>query len=95
MIRSLSRSYVLAATVAALPLISAAVSAEPYDPRARGGVSVTITKQPSYLNTRTTPKPTSSATYETSAVYQPTGVARNSIDFTRYPLPSTFDIPGY
>lgn len=61
------------------------------------GVSVTIRKGPSYLNTRTTPNPgsTSRAYYDTSAIYQPFQSQRNSVSFSRGPLPSSFDIPGY
>ncbi|RXF73782.1 hypothetical protein [Hansschlegelia zhihuaiae] len=61
------------------------------------GVSVTIRKAPSYLNTRTTPNPGSAspAARATSAQYQPFFQQRNSISFARYPLPATFDLPGY
>lgn len=61
------------------------------------GVSITIRKAPSYLNTRTTPNPGSAspAARSTSAQYQPFFQQRNSISFARYPLPATFDLPGY
>lgn len=64
---------------------------------AQDGVTVTISKAPSYLNTRTTPNPGSGtrAAYDTSARYQSVTPVRNSISFGRSPLPSTFDVPGY
>jgi hypothetical protein len=81
-------------------LLAAAVAAAPFaiqPAAAQDGVSVTIRKGPTYLNTRTTPSPGSAtrAAKDTSAVYQPVFAQRNSIAFSRYPLPSTFDIPGY
>lgn len=93
MTRFMSRALLVAAVVA-IPLASA--SAEPFDPHARNdGVSVTITKQSNYLNTRTTPSgPTTTARYETSAVYQSSFTPRNVDAFSRYPLPGTFDLPG-
>lgn len=85
------RMLVLGAAIAAVPM--AALPAAAQD----SGVSVTIRKSPSYLNTRTTPRPgsTTRAAYETSAVYQSVTPVRNSISFSRYPLPSAFDLPGY
>lgn len=88
-----TRNLVLAAalsTAFAVPIAAPSLAQD-------RGVSVTIRKGPSYLNTRTTPNPGSStrAAYDTSAVYQPFYLQRNSISFSRYPLPSTFDIPGY
>jgi hypothetical protein len=93
---SVPRSLVLAAAVAALPLLSTGASAEPYNVSGRNdGVTVTITKQPSYLNTRTTPRPVGQATYRTSAVYRPFYQQTNSISFYRGALPRPFDIPGF
>lgn len=88
---SKTHALILAAAVAAVPM--AALPAAAQD----SGVSVTIRKSPSYLNTRTTPRPgsTSLTSYNTSAVYQPFYAQRNSISFSRGPLPSTFDLPGY
>lgn len=81
-------------------LLAAAVAAAPFaiqPAAAKDGVSVTIRKSPSYLNTRTTPSPGSAsrAAKDTSAIYQPVFAQRNSISFSRYPLPSSFDLPGY
>lgn len=92
-----TRSFVLAATVAALPLLSMQARAEPYDVHGRNdGVSVTITKQSNYLNTRTTPRgPTTQATYRTSALYQPFYQQPQSISFYRGALPRPFDITGF
>jgi len=92
----LTRSFIFAAAIAMVPLIASFASAEPWEPGRGAGVSITINKQPSYLNTRTTPDgPPSAAKYDTSAVYQPTYQARNSISFSRSPLPSSLDLPGY
>lgn len=92
-----TRSLILAAAVAALPLISMQARAEPFDPHASNdGVSVTITKRSNYLNTRTTPRgPTTQATYRTSALYQPFQQQTQSISFDRGALPRPFDIPGF
>ncbi|MET0312953.1 MAG: hypothetical protein ABW275_01015 [Hansschlegelia sp.] len=93
---SVPRSLVLAAAVAALPLLAVPASAEPYDVSGRNdGVTVTINKHSNYLNTRTTPRPLSQATYRTSAVYQPFYQQTNSISFYRGALPRPFDIPGF
>lgn len=88
---SSTRNLILAAAVAAVPFTAVPAFAQD------GGVSVTIRKAPSYLNTRTTPNAGSAsrAAKDTSAVYQSVTPVRNSIAFARYPLPSTFDIPGY
>lgn len=88
---SVTRILLLAAAVAAAPMMVQPAAAQD------NGVSVTIRKGPSYLNTRTTPSPGSAsrAAKDTSAIYQPVFAQRNSISFSRYPLPSTFDIPGY
>lgn len=89
---SIPRSSVLAAAMLAASFAAAPAFAASRD----GGVSVTITKQPSYLNTRTTPSaPASYARDTTSAVYQPFYNQSNSVAFGRPPLPSTFSIPGY
>ncbi|MGA0533193.1 hypothetical protein [Hansschlegelia sp. KR7-227] len=90
---SLTRSLVLAVTVAATPFLALPAAAQ----SERAGVSVTIRKAPSYLNTRTTPSPGSAtrAARETSALTQSSFPVRNSNTFSRWPLPTTFDTPGY
>lgn len=87
-----TRSLILAAAIAAAPLGALPALAQSED-----GVSVTIRKSPTYLNTRTTPRPGAAtpAAKNTSAVYQPFYAQRNSIAFTRGGLPSTFDLPGF
>jgi hypothetical protein len=89
-IRTLFIAAALAATVATPLSVCPAFAQD-------DGVSVTIRKGPSYLNTRTTPNPGSSsrAAYDTNAQYQPVFRQRNSVAFSRYPLPSSFDVPGY
>lgn len=89
-----TRNLVLAAALSAV--FAAPLAAVPALAQDRG-VSITIRKGPSYLNTRTTPNPGSAtrAAHDTSAIYQPVFAQRNSISFSRYPLPSTFDVPGY
>ncbi|MDR4306925.1 hypothetical protein IHQ68_09875 [Chelatococcus sambhunathii] len=86
-----SRPILLLAAIAAIASLSAVAPAA-----AEGGVSVTIRKGPSYLNTRTTPTPGSysRAAYQTNAATQSTTPTRG-IGFTRWPLPSNFDLPGY
>lgn len=94
MIPESTRKTLLAAAAFAVALAPfAAIPAVAQD----SGVSVTIRKGPSYLNTRTTPNPGSAtrAYYDTSAIYQPFQSQRNSVSFSRGPLPSSFDIPGY
>ncbi|MFC3691482.1 hypothetical protein [Chenggangzhangella methanolivorans] len=92
-LRTTRKIFLLAAVaaVAAAPLGAAPAFAQDR------GVAITIQKGPSYLNTRQTPKPGSAtrAAYDTSAVYQPFQSQRNSISFSRYPLPSSFTLPGY
>lgn len=93
MTRPTTRMLILAAAVAAAPLGALPALAQ----SGSDGVSVTIRKGPTYLNTRTTPNPGSAtrAARDTSAVYQPFYSQRNSVSFSRGPLPSTFDLPGY
>lgn len=90
---STGKSLLAAAAFAVALAPLAAVPASAQD----RGVSITIQKAPSYLNTRTTPNPGSAtrAYYDTSAIYQPFQSQRNSVGFSRAPLPSSFDIPGY
>ncbi|WP_271168870.1 hypothetical protein [Hansschlegelia plantiphila] len=94
---SVSRSFALAAALAVSASVALPALAEPFDPRARNdGVSITITKQPSYLNTRATPLgPTTQASYRTSAIYQPFQQQPNSISFYRGGLPGNFEVPGF
>lgn len=89
-----TRKIVLVAALSAA--VAAPLGALPAVAQDRG-VSVTIRKGPTYLNTRQTPNPGSAtrAAYDTSAVYQPFQSQRNSISFSRYPLPSSFSVPGY
>lgn len=82
-----------AAAALAAPAIVTPAAAQTRE-RASGGVSITITKQPSYLNTRTVARPNTRASYDTSAVYQSSTPTRGG-GFQRWPLPSTFDVPGY
>ena len=91
MTRSLTSKLFLAAALSAASFVAAPAFAQD------DGVSVTIRKGPSYLNTRTTPNPGSAtrAAADTSAVYQPFYSQRNSLSFSRYPLPSSFTLPGY
>jgi hypothetical protein len=87
----------LAAASVALPLATEAASAQSGEryPGSPGGVAITIRKTPSYLNTRTVARPNASdADYRTSAVYQSSTPTRGG-GFSRYPLPSGFDVPGY
>lgn len=90
-----TRQILLVAALSAV--VAAPLGALPAVAQDRGGVDITIQKGPSYLNTRQTPNPGSSsrAAYDTSAVYQPFQSQRNSISFSRYPLPSSFTLPGY
>ncbi|WP_020180867.1 hypothetical protein [Methylopila sp. M107] len=92
MTRSNSTKLFAAAVVAALGFVSLAAPALAQDE----GVSVTVRKGPSYLNTRTTPTPGSAtrAAYQTNAATQSTTPTRG-IGFDRWPLPSSFDGPGY
>lgn len=87
-----ARILLLSAAILAAPL-----AALPAAAKDESGVSVTIRKGPSYLNTRQTPNlgASSRAAYESRAGYQPTYQANNSIGFSRGPLPSTFSVPGY
>lgn len=87
---STTRNLILAAAIAAAPLAALPALAQ------ERGVSVTIRKAPSYLNTRTTPRPGSysRAAYDTTAVYQSSTPTRG-VSFGRWPLPSSFDLPGY
>lgn len=89
--RSTTIKLFAAAAVAAVGSLSLALPA-----LAQDGVSVTIKKGPSYLNTRTTPNPGSAtrAAYQTNAATQSTTPTRG-IGFTRWPLSSSFDGPGY
>lgn len=82
-----------AAAVIAAPVLATPASAQTRE-RSSGGVAITITKQPSYLNTRTIARPNTRASYDTSAVYQSSTPTRGG-GFQRWPLPSTFDLPGY
>ncbi|MFD1331617.1 hypothetical protein ACFQ4O_06340 [Methylopila musalis] len=97
----MSRAFALLAAAALLSAaqLSTAVPAAAQSGERRaasgGGVSVTITKQSNYLNTRTVARPNSRATYETSAVYQSSTPTRGPGGFERWPLPSTFTLPGY
>ncbi|GLK79414.1 hypothetical protein [Methylopila turkensis] len=87
-------AFILAAGVTLAPLAASAQTRERASPDA--GVSITIRKGPSYLNTRTIARPkTSVADYQTSALYQSTTPTRGPGGFERYPLPSTFTLPGY
>ena len=84
---SSTRNLLLAAAVAAVPFAAAPAVAQ-------DGVSVTIRKAPSYLNTRTTPNAGSAsrAAKDTSAVYQSVMPVRNTICSRATPCrrPSTF-----
>lgn len=91
MFRPLLRLAVAAAVAA--PLVAAPAAAQTRERRS-GGVSITIQKAPSYLNTRTVARPNTRASYDTSAVYQSSTPTRGG-GFQRWPLPSTFDLPGY
>jgi hypothetical protein len=82
----------LAAAVASTPLLVQPAAAQS---GRDDGVSITIRKAPSYLNTRTIARPNSRASYDTSALYQSSFASRNNLNTSRYPLPSTFDLPGY
>jgi hypothetical protein len=85
---SSNRLLLLAAAVAVGPALTQPAAAQS---GSNGGVSITIRKSPSYLNTRTVARPATMASYETSALYQ-SGMPTRAIGFTRWPLPSTFDL---
>ena len=86
-------AFLVAAGVALTPV---AASAQTRDRASSDrGVAITIRKAPSYLNTRTVARPMTGADYQTSAVYQSSTPTRGPGGFERWPLPSTFDVPGY
>ena len=92
----MSRAFaVLAAALLSAAQMSPAAAQSAERRSASSGVAITITKQSNYLNTRTVARPNSRANYDTSAVYQSSTPTRGPGGFERWPLPSTFTMPGY
>lgn len=86
-------AFIVAAGVALVPLTALAQTRDRAS--SDGGVTITVRKAPSYLNTRTVARPMTGADYQTSALYQSSTPTRGPGGFERWPLPSTFDVPGY
>ncbi|GLK77491.1 hypothetical protein GCM10008171_27450 [Methylopila jiangsuensis] len=93
----MSRALAVLAAAALLSAVQMSPAAAQSSERrsASSGVAITITKQSNYLNTRTVARPNSRANYDTSAVYQSSTPTRGPGGFERWPLPSTFTLPGY